>query len=298
MNARQLEVFRAIMRSTSMTAAAKSLNVSQPAMSKVLRHFEDQLGYALFERVNGRLLPTTEARLLFDEADRVLREIEVVRELAVRIREKRVGMLRIGASAPPTFGVLPAAIARFQARHPDVKIVLRTLPAPDLAEKIADGDVDLGLSVSALRAPALQAEVLGTTEIVAVLPKDSPLAQRRVITPADLVGYRLISYGSHADVGPLLDEAFASAGLKREVSIEVGLSVSAAPLVQAGLGIALVDGLMTWTDFAGLITRPFSPRVPMSLSLVTDSSRPSSRLVRDFAQDLRAVWRGPAITPS
>jgi DNA-binding transcriptional LysR family regulator len=290
MNARQLEVFRAIMRSASMTAAAQSLNVSQPAISKVLRHFEDQLGYALFERVNGRLLPTTEARLLFDDADRVFREIEAVRQLAVRIREKRMGMLRIGASAPPTFGVLPAAIDRFQARHPEVKIVLLTLPAQDLTGKIEVGEVDLGLTVSTLQARSLQAEVLGTTEIVAVLPKGSPLAKRTSIGPTDLVGHRLISYGSHADVGPLLDEAFAAASLKRELSIEVALSVSAAPLVRAGLGIALVDGLMTWSEFAGLVVRPFLPRIPMSLSLVTDSSRPSSRLVRAFAQDIRAVW--------
>jgi DNA-binding transcriptional LysR family regulator len=292
MNARQLEVFRAIMRNGSMTAAAKALHVSQPAVSKILRHFESQLGYTLFERLGGRLLPTMEARLLFDDADRVFREIEAVRLLAVRIREKRVGMLRIGASAPPTFGVLPAALARFQGRHPEVKIILRTLAAQELAETIEIGDVDMGLTVSALRLPGMLEEVLGSTEIVAVVPEGSALATLPYIGPADLVGHRLISYGSHADVGLQLDEAFAAAGLKREVAIEVALSVAAAPLVHAGLGVALVDGLMTWTAFAGLVVRPFVPRIHMSLSLVTDARRPSSRYVRDLAQDLRAVWPG------
>jgi DNA-binding transcriptional LysR family regulator len=79
MNARQLEVFRAIMRNGSMTAAAEALHVSQPAVSKILRHFESQLGYTLFERLGGRLLPTMEARLRFDDADRMFREIEAVR---------------------------------------------------------------------------------------------------------------------------------------------------------------------------------------------------------------------------
>lgn len=292
MNARQLEVFRAIMRHASMTAAAKSLGVSQPAVSKILRHFESQLGYALFARVNGRLLPTAEANLLYDDADRVFREIEVVRQLATRIGRKQVGLLRIGASAPPSFGVLPAAIARFRARQPEVKLVLRTLAAQELAEKIEVGEVDLGLTVSALRLPNLRADILGTTEIVAVLPEASPLAALAVITPADLVGTPLISYGSHADIGPPLDEAFAAAGLKRDLAIEIVLSVSAAPLVRAGLGVALVDGLMTWHDFAGLTVRPFRPRIRMSLSLVTDASRPAPRVVRDFAADLAAVWPG------
>ncbi len=65
MNARQLEIFRAIMRNGSLSAAAVALNVSQPAVSKVLRHFESQIGYRLFERSGSRLVPTPEARLLY-----------------------------------------------------------------------------------------------------------------------------------------------------------------------------------------------------------------------------------------
>ncbi len=76
MNARHLEVFRAIMRQGSLTAAAESLHVSQPAVSKVLRHFEAKIGYRLFERVGSRLVPTAEAHLLFHDADRIFREIE------------------------------------------------------------------------------------------------------------------------------------------------------------------------------------------------------------------------------
>lgn len=289
MNARQLEVFRAIMRNASLTAAAQSLNVSQPAVSKILRHFESQLGYALFERVGGRLMPTMEARLLYDDADRVFREIEVLRQLAVRIKQNRVGILSVGASAPLAFGVLPKAMERFQARRPEVKFVIRMIAATELSEKIFLGELDLGLALSAMGTPGEQAEVLGTTEVVVVMPQASPLAAHTVLTPTDLAGERLISYGSHADIGALLDASFERAGTKREVAIEIALSVTALPLVQAGLGIAVVDGLVPWKDFPGLVVRPFLPRVLMSLYLVTNGNRPTSRLVQDFAQDVRAV---------
>jgi DNA-binding transcriptional LysR family regulator len=289
MNARQLEVFRAIMRSGTLTSAAQLLNVSQPAVSKILRHLESQLGYHLFERAGGRLHATAEAQLLFTDADRVFREIETVRDLAIRIRERRVGLLRIGASAPPTFALLPRALGAFQARHPGVKVVLRTLPAEELSEKILVGEVDLGLTLSTIRVPMVQAEVLTTTEVVALLPAGSPLASRPVIEPADLVQERLISYGSHADVGPLLDAAFERAGLVRQVHTEVAMALAALPLVQAGLGVGLVDGMLPWAGFPGVVARPFRPSVMMSLSLVTSGTRPASRFVRDISQDMRAA---------
>ena len=110
MNARKLEVFRAVMRNGSLTAAAQALNVSQPAVSKTLRHFEDQIGYPLFDRIGGRLRATPEAHLLYEDADRVFREIEAVRDLALRIKEHRIGLFAdrrepaadfLGAAAGP-----------------------------------------------------------------------------------------------------------------------------------------------------------------------------------------------------
>lgn len=287
MNARQLEIFRAIMRSGTLTSAARLLNVSQPAVSKVLRHLESQIGYRLFERVGGRLHPTAEAQLLFADADRVFREIEAVRDLAIRIRKRNVGLLRIGASAPPIFTVLPAALTAFQSRHPGVKVVCRTLSSEELSEKILVGEVDLGLTLSAIRVPMVQTELLAATPVVVLLPSSSPLARKDGIGPADLAGERLIAYGSHADVGRLLDAAFERAGLVRQTHVEIEMSISALPMVQAGLGIALVDGMFPWTSFKGVVTRPFVPRTLMSLSLVTSGTRPVPRFVSDIADDIR-----------
>ena len=288
MNIRQLEIFRAIMRSGTLTAAAEALHVSQPAVSKILRHFESQLGYPLFDRVGGRLVATAEAQLLFADADHLFREFEVVRDLAVRIKERKVGLLRIGASAPPTFALLPGAIGRFQARNPEVKLIVRTLPAEELSEKIAVGEVDLGLTLSTIRAPMVRTELLRASPVVALLHPGSALTALPHVTPQDLQGQRLISYGSHADVGPPLDQAFERAGFTRRVHVEITPSIAAVPLVRAGLGVALVDGLMPWGDFPGLVTRPFLPQVLMSLSLVTNGSRPPARFVREFTRDVRA----------
>ncbi len=81
MNLRQIEVFRAVMLRRSVTDAARMLGVSQPTLTKVLRHAEDQLGFRLFRREKGRLRPTEEAELLFTDADRIFRELQSLQRL-------------------------------------------------------------------------------------------------------------------------------------------------------------------------------------------------------------------------
>jgi DNA-binding transcriptional LysR family regulator len=209
MNARHLEVFRAVMRHGSLTAAAEALHVSQPAVSKVLRHFESVIGYQLFERISGRLIATAEAHLLFQDADRIFREIEALKVFSNRIRDKQLSLLRVAASAPPTFALLPIAALRFRRRNPGARLVLQTLPAQEIAERILIGDADLGLTMTTLSEPQIRNDVVGSAEIVALMPRTSPLAGKDFVTPADLAGETLISYG-RADGDARLSGAWPS----------------------------------------------------------------------------------------
>ncbi len=289
MNARQLEIFRAIMRDGSVTAAANSLAVSQPAVSKVLHHLESQLGYLLFERIGGRLVPTTEAHLLFEDADRVFREIEALKSFALTIGEGKVGLLRIGASPPVTYSVLAEALLAFRREHPTVKVHLHALPKKEVMDQLLIGGIDLAVTLSTIQAPTVRTEVLANIPIVILIQQDDPLAQKDVITPADIVGRPLISYGNHADIAPMLTDAYAKFGLSRDVSIQISSSIGAAPLVAGGLGVALVDGLVRWSTFGGLVARPFSPEVCMTVAISTNSARPLSRFYKPFLKSIRAL---------
>ncbi|MDR6860152.1 LysR family transcriptional regulator [Variovorax guangxiensis] len=289
MNARQLEVFRAVMRNRSLTAAAEALHVSQPAVSKLLRHFETQIGYTLFERLGGRLVPTAEAQLLYRDADRIFREIEVLRGLSDRIRDKQLGLLRVGASAPPTFALLPFATERFRQRNPGLRVVLQTMSAEAIEEHITLGNIDLGVIMRWSAEAQLRCESLGKAAIVALMRPNSPLAELSVVTPADLVDYPLISYSPQTPAGKLLDQAFQKSGVPLQVQIEMSLSIAAFSLVQHGLGIALVDGLVPWRDFGDLVVRPFQPDVFLEIVLARSALRPQTRYGREYARDLRAA---------
>src|SRR5258708_31327643 len=115
MNARQLEVFRAIMRCGTLTGAAKALNVSQPALSQILLHTEDELGLKLFERLKGRLVPTPEAEQLFPEADRLFRDFDNLRRFASDLKHGKTGLLRLPSPPPPSPSMRPHALQPFRS---------------------------------------------------------------------------------------------------------------------------------------------------------------------------------------
>ena len=160
MRARQLEVFTAVMRAGTVTEAARMLNISQPALSQILRHTEDELGFALFLREKGRLRPTPEAHELYPEAERLFGEIEGLRRKTADLRLGQAGLVRIGSSTPVAMSVLPGVLSAFRTRHPDIALRCNVAPVQALlgfargeamrAKAKALGGYDLG-SLGAVR---------------------------------------------------------------------------------------------------------------------------------------------------
>jgi Transcriptional regulator len=115
MNLRQLEILRAVIRHRTTVAAADELALSQPAISNALKAMEAQAGFALFERVNNRLFPTTEAMALYKESDAIF-ALHAKLENRVRdLRENRTGHLSIVATPPLAYSIIPPALSNFPA---------------------------------------------------------------------------------------------------------------------------------------------------------------------------------------
>ena len=122
LNLRQIEVFRAVMTTGTIAGAAQMLFVSQPAVSRLLAHTEQRVGFALFERIKGRLFATPEAKKLFHEVEAVYRAVQRVNELASDLSSNRSGMLNFVSSPSVGQSFLPQAMALFHAKHPDCKL--------------------------------------------------------------------------------------------------------------------------------------------------------------------------------
>lgn len=292
MNLRQIEVFRAVMLTGSISAASKLLYVSQPAISRLMSHTEQRLGLELFRRVKGRLYPTPEARRLLGEVNVVYEGIERVNEIAEDLATNRTGSLRISCS--PNLGqtVLPRAIASFRAAHPAVRIVVRTQIPGNMLRALLSGQAELAVSNMPLAHPSLEARLLVKNPLVALVPVGHRLSGRSHVRPAELAGEPLIGYGADVPFGLLVREMFGSGIDEIDMRIEVGQAHVARALAQAGAGIALVDAMTVFgQDWPNIVAIPIRTKVNASVQIFNLQSEPLSRLSLEFAEVLVAMMK-------
>ncbi|MCI5039351.1 MAG: LysR substrate-binding domain-containing protein [Donghicola eburneus] len=289
MRARQLEVFTAVMRAGTVTGAARLLNISQPALSQVLIHCEDELGFPLFDREKGRLRPTPEALELYPEAERLFASLEGLRRKTQDLRLGRAGLVRIASSAPPAMSLLPQVMVAFRARHPDILLRSHVAPIATLISMLRAGDAALALALDDRLAPDIEVEILRQVGFCCLLPEGHHLAEKPALTFADLEAEHVISYRATTRPHDELDQAARAQGLRFTPQLEIDVSISAVGFVQAGLGIAVVDDLLPWGQFAGVVTRPLTGSPDMPLGLLTVAGKALSRAETLMADQIRAA---------
>jgi len=277
LNLRQIEVFRAVMLAGTVTEAARVLRVSQPAVSRLLRYTEDKLGMPLFKRTKGRLYPTEQAHMLYQEVEKVYNGVRLVQDVAHELAESRTGRLRIVASPSLGLTFVPKAIALFRRQRERVKISLEILPQALLVDQIATHQADLGISMFPVDHPTIETYPLGTGRLVCIAPIGHPVGELDIVRPGDLTGYPLISFDRSTPQGLMVDDAFIAAGVARQIAIEVRFGQTACALVQQGAGVALVDEFSVMHDaFPGIVARPFEADAKFTITMIHDRFRPLS----------------------
>jgi DNA-binding transcriptional LysR family regulator len=244
MNLRHMEVFHAIMRTGSVTGAARSLNVTQPAVSAVLKHCESQLKMKLFTRVSGRLQPTAEARAIFPEIAAIFGRVEAVNSLTQDLVGGRLGTLSIAASFPIANGYLAKAVATFIAERPKVRVALQSLTSPQVLDRVVNREVELGIAYEPVVSSEVETRVLMRAGIACVMAADHPLARRKEVAVRDLEPYSIITYLPQALFRRYVDRALSAAGIVPNITAQVSVSLTGIMLARHGAGIALVEPLL------------------------------------------------------
>jgi len=293
MNLRQLEVFYAIMQAGSVTAAARNLNVTQPAISNVLKHTEQQLRFKLFERIGGRLHPTPEAADLLPDVNEIFGRVDTLNRVVQEMRDGNSGRLLIATSPTLVNTFLPRAVALFRKRSAAVRIAIQSLPTPLVIERVLRREADMGLVYAPVADRGVDAEALIVTEMACVLRKRDPLARKRQIGARDLAGIPVISLGPRTRIGMLIEDECRKAGVPPpEVAVEASSSLAACLMVSEGAGIALVDGATALSGkFGDLAFRPFRPRIRVQIQLIYTRDRPRSRAAMQLSDALRRIAR-------
>ena len=190
---RHIEVFRAVMQAGQVTRAAEALRSSQPTVSRELARLEHILGYALFDRIQGRLRPTVRARALYDEVERAWQGLARVQASARELRQFATGRLHLACLPALAHALVPPALRRFAVRHPQASVTVVPMESPALEAALSEQQADLGLTEARSAPVGCELHPLLEADEVVVLPAAHPLAAREVLALADFAGQPFIN---------------------------------------------------------------------------------------------------------
>ncbi|MFM9926319.1 LysR family transcriptional regulator [Variovorax sp. H27-G14] len=290
-NLKHIEVFHAIMRTGSVTGAARMLNVTQPAISSVLKHLESRLRMKLFERTGGRLQPTPEANALMPDVAGIFGRLEAIERLTQDLAGGRLGTLSIAASSPIANGRLARLVADLLVDRPGAQISLQALASPLVLDRVANREAEIGIAYAPVMHAEVSTEVLGRNAIGCVMRDDHPLAARSEVQVRELADHALITYLPQALLRPYIDRAFQEAGVVPTIAVHVGLSITGMALAYQEAGVALVElELLDSLPVPGLVARPLLPRIELETMLLLHKTAPHSRLQDHFLSVLRSTF--------
>lgn len=272
MDLRQLEYVVAVSDELSFTRAAERCHVAQSALSHQIAQLEEELGQRLFERTSRSVRRTEAGEALAASARRILASVLEARADLDALAGQTTGRLAIGATQTAGRALdLVALFGAYRRRYPEVSLSVLTGPMAELSEAVELGDLDLALGdAQALRTSHLDVETLVRDErLVAILPDDHPLADRRSLTLPQLsASGPLTEFRPGAGPRTKIDALFRKAKARREIAFELGQLSDMVAFAAHGLGPAIVPASFARDAQANLppfIAIPLRPTARVSV---------------------------------
>ncbi|EKA7415368.1 LysR family transcriptional regulator [Vibrio parahaemolyticus] len=289
MNLRQLEVFYAIMQAGTVSGAARLLHVSQPNVTRVLAHTEQQLGFALFERVKGRLVPTQEAKALLPEAEKVYQQLGQFRSLTNKVKQG-TQHLRIGAPPVLAAHLLAPTVALLSKEH-GISFELLTANRDELCSGLLKHELDVAIAFGEETPPALMGHVLLKENLALIAPKSAAIPAEKTVILEELISHDLpiIGLDSRDPLGLLLHQTLSARDEHYQHAITVRSYSAAAELVKHQAGFAIVD---PWTakqyrQDDAVSVHALEPNMPFSVSILFAEHTPQSIATKQFITALK-----------
>jgi DNA-binding transcriptional LysR family regulator len=299
MRLRHIEVFHAVYSCGSVTRAAEVLKVSQPSISKVLAHAEQQLGFALFDRVRGKLFPTPEANQLFAQVARVSDGLDRVRQLAANLRSAEKGAIRIATT--PAFGIdfLPGAIASYRKGHGDIMFSLETLRHEELSLALMDSRIDIGLAFDLGNLPGITGELLGHGQFVVLTPSDLDLQAEAPLKLEDLADLPFIGLDNQGPLDRFLTDHIEANDIHLKSVVTAGSYQLAKAFVSHGMGICIADEVTARSGgFDNVVIRELEPALKFRISALHTDQESTSLVCREFIDHLKVCLKEFLKTPN
>lgn len=287
MELRVLRYFLAVTEEGTISRAAAVSHVSQPTLSRQLRDLEAELGCVLFDRGPHGIVLTDEGRYLRDRAAEMVAIADVAEEELKGFAGDIGGLVSVGAGESEGMAELARVMAAFSAEHPAVRFSVHSGNARDVLGRLDQGTVDFALLVDGRPEARHDGVRLPVDDVWGVVVRrDSPLAGRPGVGPADLAGVPVLASAQERSV-PSLDRWLGDAASALDVVATYNLAHNAGLMVQAGMGVAVtLEHLVECTEESGLAFVPLDPPVRARNSVVWLRDRTPSRAARLFREQL------------
>jgi len=286
MRYRHIEVFYSVFIHRSVTKAALDLNVTQPSISKILSQSESDLGIKLFERLNKKMIPTQEAKILFPYAQKVHNNLSNFKKVSSNLVEKPQGDLNIAATHALGIDYLPEAISKFSALNSKATFETVTLHYEEIIKQVQELKVDVGIVYDPVQHDDLINQPIINGKFVVIAPQ-SFFPNKTVVNINDIKTQPFIKItdkvGPRGPLGSKLEEYLLKNSLNLNPTFNTETYQVALALVSKGMGITITDKISAESSsHPNIKILDLKPDLEFSLEIVYSKSNPLSLINKSF----------------
>ncbi|PHE95521.1 LysR family transcriptional regulator [Bacillus wiedmannii] len=288
MEIRVLRYFIAVANEESISAAAKQLHLSQPTLSRQLKDLEMELGTDLFIRGNRKISLTEEGKYLFKKAKEIVDLADKTEANLKDSKEMISGEVYIGAGETEAMHLIAKTLKVLIKDYPNIRFHLYSGNADDIKSKLDSGLLDFGVVIEPTDKQKYEYAQLPAKDTWGVLMcKDSPLSDKQVISPVDLIDKPLF-ISRQSTVSNELTGWFGQSIDNLNIVATYNLLYNAALMVEEGIGYALcIDKIINTSGNSKLCFKPLQPKLEVNLNIIWKKNQVFSNAAHAFINQLR-----------
>ncbi|GAC1408923.1 MAG: selenium metabolism-associated LysR family transcriptional regulator [Candidatus Velthaea sp.] len=289
-----LTTFVRVVETGNFSAAARSLYLAQSVVSAQVASLNRLAGTALLERVSGRWQTTAAGAVLHKRALELLTLVEQTQRDLLDATDRVLGHLTIASTRTITDALLANILHAFSGAHPDIRVDIKAGNREEAERWISNDEVDLGLVAMPLGIKGLTIHPFATDELVLVLPKNHPLANRETLSLEDLDGHPLVGFERGSGVRALLEERLAGRYAELDVRLELNSNDALLSCVERGIGLTFLPfrTAMRWAKCGQIVTAQLtSVDLRRELACVIRKERACSKAATTFIAWLTESYR-------
>lgn len=287
LNLRQVEAFKAVIENGTVSSAALTLNISQPAISKLLMHLEAETRLQLFDRVKGRLAPTERGMRLYEEIERIFAGVRQVESAVEAIRREEQGKLEIGVMPALSGAFIQQATTAFLSNREGVFCSIQSRSSEWIADWLVTRKLDVGVVSARVDNPYLEIEPLFEHGLVCIMPPGHPLTAKRVVSPKDLDQVAMVSASPENYGSQHVTDMLTEYDVQPKIVLISNVSITLCEFVAGGLGVALVHPLIASGHEGRVAIRRFEPAILNDFRLCHSRDSRNAGLVKPFILEMR-----------